>query len=108
MNVTFSTWLAEELTKRGWSHNELGRRAGISQTAISNVISGKRNPGADFCVKIAQALNEAPEKVLRLAEVLPSQTADDPILRELHDLVENVPPDRREEALRYLRFLLHR
>lgn len=107
MSATFRTWLAEELARRGWSHNELGRRADISQTAVSNVISGNRNPGCDFCIRIANALGEAPEKVLRLAGILPTSLApDDPVLAELRDLVESLPPERREETVRYLRFLL--
>lgn len=105
MSDTFKTWLSEELVKRGWSHNELGRRANISQTAVSNVISGNRKPGADFCIKVAQALGEAPEKVLRLAGILPaSLTSDDDTLQELIELARSLHPEDREELLKYARF----
>lgn len=105
MSNKFRAWLSEELTRRGWSHNELGRRAGISQTAVSNVLSGNRNPGADFCVKIAQALDESPEKVLRLAGILPALPASENDTQEAIDIVKSLPPDRLKQALDFLRYL---
>lgn len=68
---TLSDWLSNELGDRGWSQRELSRRSGISPTQISDIISGKANPGADSCVAIARALNEPPEDILRLAGILP-------------------------------------
>ncbi|MCL4300562.1 MAG: helix-turn-helix transcriptional regulator [Anaerolineae bacterium] len=102
-----SVWLAEETKERGWSYRELARRAGISQSLISKILSGDTKPSINFCNKIAHALGESPEKVLRLAEILPSSQAsnDDSILAELQDIVKNLPPGQRKEALRYLRFL---
>jgi transcriptional regulator with XRE-family HTH domain len=102
-----SDWLADELTRRGWSHNELARRAGVSQPNVSAIVKGQ-NPGCDFCIKIAAALGESPEKVLRLAGILPPASEDDPTLAELHDLVSNLPLAKRKEALQYLRFLYRR
>jgi transcriptional regulator with XRE-family HTH domain len=101
-----TTWLSKEMEQRGWSHRELARRAGVSQTAVSGTLSGERKAGCDFCIKIAYALGESPEKVLRLAGILPSPPAsDDSTLAELHDLIQNLPPAQRKEALRYLKFL---
>ena len=48
MSDKFRAWLSEELDQRGWSQSELARRAGVSQFAVSSVISGNRNPGADY------------------------------------------------------------
>lgn len=77
-----STWLVNQLNDRNWSHRELGRRAGVSGAAVSRVISGEQNPGADFCAKIAKALGESPDKIFRLAGLLlpesnPAQGEDD-------------------------------
>ena len=85
MSDKFRAWLSEELDRRGWSQSELARRAGVSQFAVSSVISGNRNAGAEFCIKIAQALNEPPEKLLRLSEILPPLPAseNDPRLQDL-------------------------
>jgi transcriptional regulator with XRE-family HTH domain len=107
MSDKLRTWLSKELEKRRWSHGELARLSGISRPLISQVLAGDVTPSADFCIKVAQALNEAPEKVLRLTGILPSHPTsdDDSILAELHDLVENLPPQRRKQALDFLRFL---
>lgn len=67
----FITFVNNELNARGWTANELGRRAKISSGGISLVLTEQRNPGADFCVKVAHALNVQPEFVLRLAGILP-------------------------------------
>lgn len=69
-----SDWLNGELQERSWSMRELGRRSGISQAQISDVINGKINPSANFCIKIAKALKLPPEMVLRRAGILPALT----------------------------------
>lgn len=107
MHDKLITWMIEELKKRGWSHRELARRSGMSQPAISGTLSGDRNPGADFCIKIAQALGEPPEKLLRLAGILPPLPAseNDPLIKEITDMIKNLPPEKREEIARFVKFL---
>ena len=100
----FRKWLTEELDRRKWSHGELSRQSGISRPYISQVLSGDAHASVAFCYKIASTLGEAPEKLLRLAGILPASD-NDPTLAELQDLVKNLPPSQRKEALRYLRFL---
>ena len=65
------TWLASEIKHRGWSMSELGRRAGYSQSQISNVVNGVANPSADFVIAVADALEQPPETLLRLSGHLP-------------------------------------
>ena len=102
----FGDWLVNELGRRRWSHSELGRRAGLSQVQVSGVIAGQRSPGCDFCIKVAQALGESPVLVLVMAGILPPQeTNDDSAISELIELARNLPPDERQQALDYIRFL---
>jgi transcriptional regulator with XRE-family HTH domain len=106
----FTEWLKQELKSRAWSQNELARRAGISQFAVSSVLSGKRKPGATFCVKVAQAFRASPVYALQLAGILPEDTKlpagiDDEAVKEILTIARNLPPEKRAEALRYLRFL---
>jgi transcriptional regulator with XRE-family HTH domain len=104
--MDFKVWLAQELDRRGWSHAEMGRRSGVAQTTISNVISGNRAPGPDLCRAIARALGESEEKIFRLAGLLsPLASDNDPILAEIQDLVRNLSPTKQREVLRYIRFL---
>ncbi len=109
MSDKFRVWLSNELKAQRWSQRELARQSGVSQTLISQTLSGEVTPSADFCIKIAQALGEPPEKVLRLAGILPpSASEDDPTFTELTDLARTLTPKQRREVLHYIRFLLHR
>jgi transcriptional regulator with XRE-family HTH domain len=65
-------WLQKELGQRGWSQRELARRAGISHAIISEVLSGTKKPGWDFCLAIADPLDRSPIEMFRLAGLLPS------------------------------------
>lgn len=105
MSDELRAWLSKELEKRHWSQRELARQSGISQPLVSQTLSGDVPPSADFCIKVAQALGEAPEKVLRMAGILPPALEDDPTLAEIQDLVRNLPPSQRKDVLRYIRFL---
>jgi transcriptional regulator with XRE-family HTH domain len=66
-----SVWLSGKLNELGWSQRELARRSGLSQTVISGVISEDKKAGKNFCEKVAAALGEPPENILRMAGFLP-------------------------------------
>lgn len=104
MSDELRAWLSSELEKRGWSYRELARRADISNALVSRTLSGDMKASPDFCIKVAIALGEPPEKLMRLAGIL-SGSEDDPTLREAIDLLRNLPPSQYKEALRFLRFL---
>jgi transcriptional regulator with XRE-family HTH domain len=72
MTDKLSGFISRSLKERSWSMRELARRSGLSVTTISDVVSGKANPGLDFCRGVARALDLPPEMVLRLAGLLPS------------------------------------
>ena len=54
--MKFSEWLASELERHAWSQAELTRRANVSQAAISNLLSGRRNAGEEVCRAVTRAL----------------------------------------------------
>lgn len=101
MDDKLIAWLSSELKRRSWSHRELARRAGLSQTAISSVLSGERKAGWDFCAAVAEAMGEMPERVLRLAGLLqPLQAGEgDVTLRELIEIARRLPREERLELL---------
>ena len=106
MSNELGIWLSGQLKQRGWSHSELARRAKVSQAAVSSTISGDRKAGCDFCIKVAKALDESPEKILRLAEILPSvQDSEDPAFEELIELIRLLSPDQRQDVLKYTKFI---
>lgn len=101
---SFGEWLTDELTRRGWSHNELARRAGVSQPNVSGIING-RSPGCDFCIRVAQALELSPVLLLVKAGILPPQSPDDDsTIQELVELVRSLPPEDRKDVLQFARF----
>jgi len=102
---TLSDWLATQLETRGWSQRELSRRSGISPTQISDIISGKANPGADSSIAIARALGEPPEKLLRLAGILPALPPAVPEEREALAILRTLGAQARAYALAILRAL---
>jgi len=74
--VLMDTELGRTISKlrddKGWSQRELGRRAGVSNTAISKLESGDAEPTNNTIVRVALALGQDPEELLRLAGHLPS------------------------------------
>lgn len=79
---------------------------GMSQSYVSDVLNGKKSPSVDFCLKLAEALGETPEEVLRIAEVLPPLPDEsDPALVEAIEILRQFSPSKRRDALKYLRFL---
>ena len=51
--------LEEGLAKTGWSKNELSRRAGVSESSVKNILSGKsEHPRIITVSKIAAALEK--------------------------------------------------
>ena len=49
--------LEEKLIETGLSYRQLAKKIGISQTTISLLIKGERNPSPDSAKKICNALN---------------------------------------------------
>jgi transcriptional regulator with XRE-family HTH domain len=103
-----TTWLAAQIEERGWTIRELGRRAGVSHTAVARAVSGESTPNADTCIGLARALGAEPEWVLRLAGRLPPLPPEVANERELISLYRSLPPDRREAALDAIRGLAGR
>jgi transcriptional regulator with XRE-family HTH domain len=86
----FGEWILKELENRGWTQAELSRRAEIADATLSRIISGMRQAGPEAALAIARALGEPPEKIFRLAGILPSRPPvdDDDIDPETRDILD--------------------
>lgn len=71
MAEELTKWIVQQIEMNGWSMSELARRAGLSTTTISDVLAEKANPGTSFCNGVARALGVPPERVFRIAGLLP-------------------------------------
>jgi len=70
VNDKFIEWLYKELKSRNMSQRQFALLAGLSPGTISHVLGGSRNPGLDFCEKIAEALDIPTILVLEKAEII--------------------------------------
>ena len=95
----FVDWLDGRLRDLGWSYRELARRAGVSPSGVSVVVREQGNPGAEFCLRVSVALNEAPTKVFRIAGLLPRGLAPEGQAEELLDYFEQMTPASREHFM---------
>jgi transcriptional regulator with XRE-family HTH domain len=103
METSFDTWLMNELKDRRWSMRELARRAGISHTWVADIANAEKEPSADFCIAISEALNYSREYVMRRAGILlPLPDGEgDPTLSEWWEFGHKLTPEERKEAIRY-------
>jgi transcriptional regulator with XRE-family HTH domain len=110
MSEAFRFWLTQELDRRGWSHRELARQMETSQSFVSRIIKGENPAGINFCHRVAKVLDVPPEKLLRLAGILPGEPAVNeselgPVSREIMELIQGLPPEDRQQILDYVRFV---
>jgi len=72
-------FLNAELGVRNWSMSHLARRSGVSTALMSDVLNSKVPASAKFCTKVARALKEPPERLLRMAghlDPMPAETEE--------------------------------
>jgi len=103
-----STWLSKELQERGWSMRELARKVGKSHTAIADIVNEQMNPSPEMCRLIADALSLPPERVFRMAGLLPPRIIggeNEHRKTELLDYFEALDERGRDTALAMLRTL---
>ena len=105
MEIRFEEWLVARMAESNMSQSELAKKAGITQSAISLILSGTRNPGLEMCTGIARALRLPPEEVFRAAGILPPVTPRTALIQKIEHIVSELPP---EEQQNILDFALHR
>jgi len=101
MDDKFATWLVGELEDRNWSMSELGRRAKLSHSTISNLISGARGRGEHSCRSVAEAFGVSPEMVFRLAGLLPPTAERNSQLEELNHATSTLDHDDLQDVIEY-------
>ena len=96
-------WVNDQLSARGWSMRELSRRGDISATAISDVLSKKREPGAKFFQAMSKAFGVTLDSVERLeqAGTIPQNRLNDPDLKDLIEIAQKLTDEDLSEVLYY-------
>jgi transcriptional regulator with XRE-family HTH domain len=105
---SLSDWIRENLTERGWSQSELARRASLSSTTISDVLSGSAKPGFNFCKGVSQALGVPSEEVMRMAGLLPPEPEETTTTRELLRSFSQLTTEEQQTVLEMIQGLNER
>lgn len=71
-------------------------------------MTGRQNPGLDFCLKVAQALDETPDRVLRLAGLLPplAGSLGEAELQEMAEMLKYLEDEERQLVFDFARWRL--
>ncbi|HHW43810.1 MAG TPA: helix-turn-helix domain-containing protein [Desulfotomaculum sp.] len=82
----------------GLSQNALAKKAGVPQSVISEVESGKYTPKIEFLQSICATLG------LTLAEFFSEETSSlSPDLRQLLEEAESLTPEQRQKLVEFIR-----
>lgn len=103
-------FLEQELKRRTWKPADLARASGLPDATISRILNRLSNAGPDVCVDLAAGLGEPPEKIFRLAGLLPPLPGgeDEKSIGEAMDLFKRLPLDRRIEVLDFVAWQFQR
>jgi len=96
-------WVNEQLTLKGWTMRELSRRGDISITSVSQVLSGKAEPGPKFFQGVSRAFGVTLESVERLefAGTIPENRLNEPDLKDLIEIAQKLTNEDLSEVLYY-------
>lgn len=98
--IELTSWLIEQLDKKGWSQRELARRSGMTQSNISNVISENQTITFDFCKSVADALGISAIRVFRIAGLI-ELGGDRELVTRLLDTANVLSDHDLEEVIAY-------
>lgn len=106
-NFAWVDWIITERKKIGWSQAILARHSNLSRTAISDYEKRKRlNPNVDALSRIATALGYPPERLLRIANILPPRLEIDETIESAQHIISMYRhSSTRQQALDYLKYL---
>jgi len=103
-------WIETKITTEGLSITGLANRMGISQSYLSHVLSGNKEPGAKFYRGLAKAFNmsiEAVERLDKLGEA-PDEMSDQQMINELVTLARRLQEPERRQLIDFAAFLVSR
>ena len=103
--MSLNEFLEAELLRRGWRPADLARAASLPDATLSHILNRSRRAGPEVCNALARALGEPPERIFRLAGLLPALPPAVEEEREAVRILRGLSPELRSAALRMLRSL---
>lgn len=103
-------WVIAQLNKSGWSMRELARRGDLNSSYISQVLAGKKEPGAKFYQGVAKAFGVPLESVERFDRNgdTPQSRLDHPKFKELVEIAQKLTIEDLQEVLDYAVYRLRK
>jgi transcriptional regulator with XRE-family HTH domain len=98
-------FLEAELVRRSWRQADLARAARVPDATIHHILNGTRRAGPEVCNALARALDEPPERIFRMAGLLPPLSPAVEEEQEAVSILRGLSPDLRVAAMRMLRSL---
>ena len=101
-------WVIEQLSKSGWTMNELARRSKLSSGYVSQVLSGTKEPGPKFYQGISRAFSVSLESVERLEQngAIPQSRVSDPVYLDLMEIAQVLADNDLQEVRSYADYRL--
>lgn len=106
MDELFSEWVRKQIETRHWTQSKLAKQAGVSRSAINNLLNGNRKPGDEMCKALANAFKLPPEDLFRRAGILPPKTLDVPKVAEICEIARVFNDQEQDDLLEYARMRL--
>lgn len=103
----FIDWLNQEMRARNWSIRNTARMAEISHGSLSNIINGAK-PSFETCLALAEAFQDDPIFVMRLAHLLPPAAGQLKLLQRIGHILEKIPETDQEEIIDFMQLKLDR
>lgn len=104
----FTDEVDKVLIKQDITRADLARKANISQSVLSLIWSGSRQPGPEVCLAVARALRISPITVYQWADLLPPEIGMDKETEEMMHLFEQMSEDDQETLIGMARFFVDR
>ncbi|PFX49703.1 helix-turn-helix domain-containing protein [Bacillus pseudomycoides] len=86
--------------KRKWSQRELGEKVDVSESFISKVESGKKQPSREVTTKIAEVLNVTTDFLLGRSNEEDLNEILDAKFKEMKERLANLPESQREMIMK--------
>jgi len=106
VSESFTGWLNSVMDERGWSQADLSRATGHAPAVISNIVNGKRAPGAEVCISIARALHISPVQVMVKAGILSKESIDYKISDDIAYKIDHLSKENQGVILTMLDALI--
>lgn len=105
-SISFPDWVVNELHKREMTPADLSRKGGISESALSKMLNGVRNPGIELLIGISKGLSMPRIEVFEAAGLLGDQVPQSKDITRLAHRINMLPDNQREVIITLINAIL--